>query len=244
MLVLSQHIETSHAIELVTLGGFGYLLKDRVLAVDEFLDAAERVARGGSALDPHVVGRLLGHGRRAGALAELSDREREVLELMAEGLTNAGIAERLSSASAPSRRTYATCWPSSTSPTARTAIAGCWPWSRTSARCTRPERERRRASKGGVITMNDRHIRATLTNMVTNLDADAEYEQRHDDFVAGMPQSGKRFRGPANIRAMQRAFTAPIATNVPGPASRVQRRRMGGRSDRGLFWPIAQARVR
>ena len=95
VLVLSQHIETSHAIELVTLGGFGYLLKDRVLAVDEFLDAAERVARGGSALDPQVVGRLLGHGRHAGALAELSDREREVLELMAEGLTNAGIAERL-----------------------------------------------------------------------------------------------------------------------------------------------------
>jgi DNA-binding NarL/FixJ family response regulator len=95
VLVLSQHIETSHAIELVTLGGFGYLLKDRVLAVDEFLDAAGRVARGGSALDPQVVGRLLGHGRHAGALAELSEREREVLELMAEGLTNAGIAERL-----------------------------------------------------------------------------------------------------------------------------------------------------
>jgi DNA-binding NarL/FixJ family response regulator len=95
VLVLSQHIETSHAIELVTLGGFGYLLKDRVLAVAEFLDAAERVARGGSALDPQVVGRLLGQGRNAGALAELSDREREVLELMAEGLTNAGIAERL-----------------------------------------------------------------------------------------------------------------------------------------------------
>jgi DNA-binding NarL/FixJ family response regulator len=95
VLVLSQHIETSHAIGLVTLGGFGYLLKDRVLAVDEFLDAAERVARGGSALDPQVVARLLGQGRHAGPLAELSDREREVLELMAEGLTNAGIAERL-----------------------------------------------------------------------------------------------------------------------------------------------------
>jgi DNA-binding NarL/FixJ family response regulator len=95
VLVLSQHIETSHAIELVTLGGFGYLLKDRVLAVDEFLDAAERVARGGSALDPQVVGRLLGQGRHGGVLCELSDREREVLELMAEGLTNAGIADRL-----------------------------------------------------------------------------------------------------------------------------------------------------
>jgi DNA-binding NarL/FixJ family response regulator len=95
VLILSQHIETSHAVELVTLGGFGYLLKDRVLAVDEFLDAAERVARGGSALDPKVVARLLGHGRHPSALAELSEREREVLELMAEGLTNAGIAERL-----------------------------------------------------------------------------------------------------------------------------------------------------
>ncbi len=95
VLVLSQHIETSHTIELVALGGFGYLLKDRVLAVHEFLDSAERVARGGSALDPQVVGRLLGRGRHAGALAGLSDREREVLELMAEGLTNAGIAGRL-----------------------------------------------------------------------------------------------------------------------------------------------------
>ena len=95
VLVLSQHIETSHVIELVTLGGFGYLLKDRVLAVGEFLDAAERVARGGSALDPQVVGRLLGQSRHAGALDELSEREREVLELMAEGLTNAGIADRL-----------------------------------------------------------------------------------------------------------------------------------------------------
>jgi DNA-binding NarL/FixJ family response regulator len=95
VLVLSQHIETSHVIELVTHGGFGYLLKDRVLAVGEFLDAAERVARGGSALDPQVVGRLVGQSRHTGALDDLSDRELEVLELMAEGLTNAGIAERL-----------------------------------------------------------------------------------------------------------------------------------------------------
>ena len=95
VLVLSQHIETSYAIELVTTGGFGYLLKDRVLAVDEFLDAAERVARGGSALDPQVVGRLLSPSDPGGPLAELSDREREVLKLMAEGLTNSGIAKRL-----------------------------------------------------------------------------------------------------------------------------------------------------
>src|SRR5262249_51776346 len=90
-----QHIDTSHAIALVTLGGFGYLLKDRALAVHEFLDAAERVARGGSALDPQVVARLPSPADRGGPLAELSEREREVLALMAEGLTNRGIAKRL-----------------------------------------------------------------------------------------------------------------------------------------------------
>ena len=95
VLLLSQHIETTHGVDLVGLGGFGYLLKDRVLAVAEFLDAAERVARGGSALDPQVVSRLLGHGSARDELAHLSEREREVLSLMAEGLTNTGIAERL-----------------------------------------------------------------------------------------------------------------------------------------------------
>jgi DNA-binding NarL/FixJ family response regulator len=95
VLVLSQHIETTHALELVTLGGFGYLLKDRVLAVQDFLDAAERVAHGGSALDPHVVARLLVREEPVNALGQLSAREHEVLELMAEGLTNSGIAKRL-----------------------------------------------------------------------------------------------------------------------------------------------------
>jgi DNA-binding NarL/FixJ family response regulator len=94
VLVLSQHIETTHALELVTRGGFGYLLKDRVLDVDDFLAAAERVASGGSALDPKVVASLLSP-RVAGPLCELSEREREVLELMAEGLTNSGIAKHL-----------------------------------------------------------------------------------------------------------------------------------------------------
>ena len=95
VLVLSQHVETTHAVRLITLGGFGYLLKDRVLDVGEFLAAAERVARGGSALDPKVVASLLASQRADDPLAGLTDREREVLRLMAEDLTNAGIARRL-----------------------------------------------------------------------------------------------------------------------------------------------------
>jgi DNA-binding NarL/FixJ family response regulator len=92
ILLLSQHVETRHSVELVSQGGFGYLLKDRVLDVDDFLDALARVAAGGSALDPEVVGRLL---RPRPALEALTAREREVLALMAEGRTNAGIARRL-----------------------------------------------------------------------------------------------------------------------------------------------------
>lgn len=92
--VLSQHVETAGAVGLVSQGGFGYFLKDRVLDVSEFLDAAQRVARGGSALDPKVVAALVGSDPSDG-LAELSPREREVLSLMAEGLTNSGIASRL-----------------------------------------------------------------------------------------------------------------------------------------------------
>jgi DNA-binding NarL/FixJ family response regulator len=95
VLVLSQHIETTHAIGLVTLGGFGYLLKDRVLEVEEFLATAERVAHGGSALDPTVVAHLVTPANGHGPIAGLSERERGVLSLMAEGLTNAGIAQRL-----------------------------------------------------------------------------------------------------------------------------------------------------
>jgi DNA-binding NarL/FixJ family response regulator len=93
VLVLSQHVESTGAVGLVSQGGFGYLLKDRVLDVVEFLEAAERVARGGSALDPEVVASLVGGERDA--LAALTDREREVLSLMAEGLTNNAIARRL-----------------------------------------------------------------------------------------------------------------------------------------------------
>jgi DNA-binding NarL/FixJ family response regulator len=95
VLLLSQHIETTHSVALVRLGGFGYLLKDRVLDVGEFLATAERVARGGSALDPAVVATLVSGSRPSDDLADLTDREREVLALMGEGLTNAGIAKRL-----------------------------------------------------------------------------------------------------------------------------------------------------
>ena len=96
VLVLSQHIETRHVVELVADGGgFGYLLKDRVLDVDDFLDAARRVSEGGSALDPQVVATLVAKPERDSALDELTAREHEVLSLMAEGRTNAGIAKRL-----------------------------------------------------------------------------------------------------------------------------------------------------
>jgi DNA-binding NarL/FixJ family response regulator len=91
IVLLSQHVETKQSVELVTRGGFGYLLKDRVLDVDAFLDVLDRVAAGGSALDPEVVARLLGRP----ATRALTPREREVLSLMAEGCTNAGIAHRL-----------------------------------------------------------------------------------------------------------------------------------------------------
>jgi DNA-binding NarL/FixJ family response regulator len=95
VLVLSQHVETTHTVDLVTRGGFGYLLKDRVLDVDEFLTTAQRVADGGSALDPQVVARLLTPVGRTDPLSVLSERERQVLALMAEGLTNTAIARRL-----------------------------------------------------------------------------------------------------------------------------------------------------
>ena len=94
VLVLSQHIETSHAVDLVGRPGFGYLLKDRVLEVEEFLETAGRIAAGGSALDPTVVGKLVMPADGT-PLGRLSDRERRVLELMAEGLTNTAIAQRL-----------------------------------------------------------------------------------------------------------------------------------------------------
>jgi DNA-binding NarL/FixJ family response regulator len=97
VLVLSAYVEEAYALELVadSASGLGYLLKDRVADVDGFVDAVRRVGDGGSALDPEVVSRLVGRNRRDDPIAELTPREREVLELMAEGRTNAAIAERL-----------------------------------------------------------------------------------------------------------------------------------------------------
>ncbi|MGX1913963.1 LuxR C-terminal-related transcriptional regulator [Streptomyces phaeochromogenes] len=96
VLVLSQYVEESYAAELLGGGasGVGYLLKDRVGRVDEFLDALERVASGGTALDPEVVSELLVR-RRDSPLDSLTPREREVLQLMAEGHGNSAIAEAL-----------------------------------------------------------------------------------------------------------------------------------------------------
>lgn len=97
VLVLSAYVEEAYAIELVseTPSGVGYMLKDRVADVDVFIEGVRRVADGGSALDPEVVSRLLGRSRRNDPLGDLTPREREVLELMAEGRSNVAIAEEL-----------------------------------------------------------------------------------------------------------------------------------------------------
>ena len=98
ILVVSQYVERTYATELLagagSAGGIGYLLKDRVMNVDDFVEAVRRVGSGGAALDPEVVAQLLGR-RGASPVDDLSPREREVLELMAEGRSNAGIAEAL-----------------------------------------------------------------------------------------------------------------------------------------------------
>src|SRR3982751_2608762 len=97
VLVLSQYVEEAYALELLseTTERTRYLLKDRVADVESFTDAVRRVAGGGSALDPEVVALLLGRRRREDPLAELTPREREVLALMAEGRTNAAMADVL-----------------------------------------------------------------------------------------------------------------------------------------------------
>jgi DNA-binding NarL/FixJ family response regulator len=97
VLVLSQYLDLGLAMKLLagSAEGIGYLLKDRVSDVDEFVAAIRRVASGGSALDPLVVSELLGRRRTNGPLERVTPREREVLELMAQGRSNQGIADRL-----------------------------------------------------------------------------------------------------------------------------------------------------
>lgn len=95
IVLLSQHIETSHSVALAQGGHFGYLLKDRVLEVDDFLDTLTVVHGGGSALDPLVVSRLMSPGGSNDPLKQLTERELGVLALMAEGRTNVGIARAL-----------------------------------------------------------------------------------------------------------------------------------------------------
>jgi DNA-binding NarL/FixJ family response regulator len=97
ILVLSQYVETSFALRLVAdgAGGVGYLLKDRVDDLEDFADAVRRIARGGSVIDPEVVAQLVGRRRTRVPLDDLTEREREVLALMAEGRSNQAICDRL-----------------------------------------------------------------------------------------------------------------------------------------------------
>jgi DNA-binding NarL/FixJ family response regulator len=97
VLVLSQYVEERYASELIgnNPGGVGYLLKDRVADVDQFIEGLRRVAEGGAALDPEVISQLLVRSRRDDPLAALSPREQDVLRAMAEGRSNAGIAQTL-----------------------------------------------------------------------------------------------------------------------------------------------------
>jgi DNA-binding NarL/FixJ family response regulator len=97
VLVLSQYVEERYAAELLAgdTAGVGYLLKDRVVDVEEFLDACRRVVAGGTAIDAEVVSQLLGRSTRRADVQRLTPREQEVLAAMAEGLSNAGIADLL-----------------------------------------------------------------------------------------------------------------------------------------------------
>lgn len=97
VLLLSQYVEPGYATQLLhsRSGGIGYLLKDRITQVDEFIDAVRRVGSGGSVIDHEVVSQLMGNRHARSRLAELTERERQVLELMAEGRSNSAISERL-----------------------------------------------------------------------------------------------------------------------------------------------------
>lgn len=97
VLVLSQYVEERYAAELLDgdVAGLGYLLKDRVIDVNQFVESLRRVVDGGSAVDAEVISQILGRSRRSSEIDRLTPREREVLELMAEGYSNAGIADKL-----------------------------------------------------------------------------------------------------------------------------------------------------
>src|SRR5277367_7193328 len=125
VLVFSQYIETRHA------AGVGYLLKDRVADVEEFVDALSRVATGGTALDPQVVTEMMRGSRRADGIAGLTARERDVLALMAEGHSNGAIAETSSSPNGRWRSTSPTSSASWGSLRRMPCTAGCEPFSAT-----------------------------------------------------------------------------------------------------------------
>jgi DNA-binding NarL/FixJ family response regulator len=129
VLVLSQYVEERYAAEMLegNTRGIGYLLKDRVADVSEFVSAVRRVGDGGTALDAEVVSQILARSRRRDPLDRLTEREREVLGLMAEGRSNAAIAERLFlSASAVEKHVTSIFSKLDLPPPSRT-IAGCWP---------------------------------------------------------------------------------------------------------------------
>jgi DNA-binding NarL/FixJ family response regulator len=134
MLVLSQYVEASYASDLLAdgSGAVGYLLKDRVARVEEFLDALGRVAHGATVLDPQVIAQLLARQRRDNALRALTARERQLLALMAEGHSNTAIAQRLVVSASAVENTSATSSPSSACRPTTPSTAGCSPSSPTS----------------------------------------------------------------------------------------------------------------
>jgi DNA-binding NarL/FixJ family response regulator len=129
VLVLSQHVEAHYALRLITERphGAGYLLKERVIDVAEFIDGVRRVANGGLVLDTEVVSELLTRARGEQPLERITARERDVLALIAEGKTNQAIAAQLVLTERPSTRTSATSSSSSTSPPPATTTAACSP---------------------------------------------------------------------------------------------------------------------
>jgi len=129
ILVLSAHVEQLYARELLAdqAGGVGYLLKDRVFTDEQFTDALRTVARGGTVMDPEVVSKLLARRSNQMPVARLTEREREVLALMAEGRSNSAIAQRLFVSTRRSASTARASSPNWTSRPPTTTTAACWP---------------------------------------------------------------------------------------------------------------------